>query len=77
MVHDAHRRDAETQTTFVLNKHEVWDADGQLVTTYMRRLAIRWWTREQLEALLRECDYVDVHTNGTDEEFIATGARAT
>ena len=77
MVHEAYRRDAESQTTRVLNKHEVWDADGRLVTTFIRRLAIRWWTRDQMETLFRDCGYVDVRSDGSDTEFVTRGARAT
>ena len=27
-----------------LHRHELWDAEGQLVTTFMRRHRLRWWT---------------------------------
>ena len=44
MVHEALRCDVDAQIEHVLHRHEVWDADGQLVTTFMRRHRLRWWT---------------------------------
>jgi len=51
-------------------RHELWDADGQLVTTFMRRHRLRWWTAEQLEAMLVESGAARVRHHGTDDEFI-------
>ena len=52
------RRSRATSTCrsqHVLNRHEVWDANGQLVTTFVRRHRLRWWTADQLERMLRDC----------------------
>ena len=73
MVDEAVRVDVEAQTQHILNRHEIWSADGALVTTFMRRFRLRWWTRAQLEATLRACNYVDVQTHGDDDAFIAVG----
>ena len=76
MVHEAVRIDAAAQTEHVLNRHELWSAGGELITTYIRRHRLRWWTREQLEGMLRTCDYVDVRSHGGSDEFITVGRSA-
>jgi SAM-dependent methyltransferase len=76
MVHEAVRIDAEAQTEHVLNRHELWSANGELITTFVRRHRMRWWTREQLEGMLRACDYVDVRSRGENDGFIAVGHSA-
>ena len=74
MVHEAFRFDIEGQTQHILNKHEVWDANGQLITTVMRRHRLRWWTPDQLASLLRGVGAVNVETFGDDSAFVAVGA---
>jgi SAM-dependent methyltransferase len=71
MVHEAMRADVDAQAMHNLQRHEQWDADGQLVTTFIRRHRLRWWTGEQMEALLTECGAASVRCHGTDDEFIA------
>jgi SAM-dependent methyltransferase len=73
IAHEAFRYDTDAQMQHVLNRHEVWDADGTLVKTYLRRVELRWWTRPQLEQLLGEHGYADVRTRGTDDAFLAFG----
>ncbi len=73
MVHEAFRYDTRAQVQHVLNKHEVWDRDGELVTTLMRRHEIRWWTRDQLEAMLRDAEFTEVKSHGSETEFVTVG----
>jgi SAM-dependent methyltransferase len=73
MVHEALRCDVDAQLQHSLHRHEVWDARGQLVTTFMRRHRLRWWTGEQMERLLIESGAARVRRYGTDDEFIAVG----
>jgi hypothetical protein len=73
MVHEAFRYDTTAQVQRVLNRHEIWDAGGTLVTTSLRRMQIRWWTRPQMEALLQDCDFVDVQTKESDDGFVTVG----
>jgi SAM-dependent methyltransferase len=73
IVHEAFRYDTTAQVQHVLNRHEVWDAGGALVSTFLRRMQIRWWTRPQMEALLRDCDFVDVQTEGSGDGFVTVG----
>ena len=61
----------------VLNRHEVWDADGQpAVTTLHAPPSPALVDRDQLEELLLESGLDAVATFGTDDEFIAVGDRA-
>ena len=73
MVHQATRCDVDAQLQHTLHRHEIWDASGELVTTYMRRHCLRWWTGEQLDRMLAEAGAVRVRRFGTDDEFIAVG----
>ncbi len=70
MVHQAVRGDHAAQVQHTLDRHEVWDADGVLRTTYLRRHRIRWWTAGQLGALLRDCGYREVEPVGSERDFV-------
>jgi len=76
VVHEAACCDPDTQTQHDFHRHEVWAADGTLVTTYLRRHKLRWWTRSQLEEMLRAAGLVDVHSTGDEHEFVTEGAAA-
>ena len=76
MVHEALKIDPVTQVENVLNRHEVWEPDGTLRTTFMRRHRLRWWTMAQLTEALDECGFVDVTTTGTDAGFLASAGPA-
>lgn len=73
MVHEAVACDVDAQTQHVLNRHEVWDANGQLVTTFVRRHRLRWRTAGQLEAMVRDAGAGQVRVLGTDDEFVVVG----
>jgi SAM-dependent methyltransferase len=73
MVHEAVKADSDAQLHHDLNRHEVWDRNGELVTTFIRRHVLRWWKKEQLGQLLAECDYVNVQTRGSDDGYLAIG----
>ena len=70
MVHEAIRCEVEAQVCHNLQRHELWDARGRLVTTFMRRHRLRWWTSEQMEQMLVESGAARVRRYGTDDEFI-------
>jgi len=73
MVHEAVRCDLEAQLQHVVNRHEVWDADGHLVTALLRRMCLRWWSANQMQALLEECGATRVRKIGSDDEYVAIG----
>ena len=70
MVHEALRCDTNAQAMHTLHRHELWDARGDLITTFMRRHRLRWWTADQLEALLLASGAVRVERRGTDDDFM-------
>ncbi len=74
MVHEALWCDVDAQLQHVVNRHEVWDADGRLLTTFVRRMCLRWWTGYQLESLMRDCGATRVRMIGTDDEYVAIGS---
>jgi SAM-dependent methyltransferase len=76
MVHEAVRIDPDQQVQDVLNRHELWDANGSLVTTFIRRYRLRWSTRAQLVRQLSNAGLVDVTTHGEEGAFLAVGTRA-
>jgi len=76
MVHEAIAADTDAQLHHDLNRHEVWDRNGELVTTFIRRHRIRWWKQEQLVQLLTECGYVDAISRGSDDGYLAIGRAA-
>jgi SAM-dependent methyltransferase len=71
MVHEALRCDVEAQAVHALHRHEVWDARGELVTTFVRRHRMRWWTQNQLQELLLESGALQARCVGGDDEFLA------
>jgi SAM-dependent methyltransferase len=71
MVHEALSLDQETLVANVLDRHEVWHADGTLQTTFMRRHRLQYRTQSQTVALLQECGFAEVSTAGTDAAFLA------
>jgi SAM-dependent methyltransferase len=71
MVHEAMRCDVASQCVHTLHRHELWDARGELITTFMRRHRLRWWTQNQLQELLLESGAAHVRCVGSDDEFIA------
>ena len=73
MVHEAVRCDLEAQLQHVVNRHEVWDFDGRLVTALLRRMCLHWWTATQMQALLEECGAARVRKIGSDDEYVAIG----
>jgi len=74
MVHEALACDVDAQIQNVLNRHEVWDAHGQLVTTFVRRHRLRWWTADQLDAALRDNGAAHVRMFGTADQFVAVAS---
>lgn len=57
-------------------RREVWDADGTLRTTYLRRHRLRWWTPDQLAAAGQDRGFDAVETVGSERDFLVSG-RAT
>jgi SAM-dependent methyltransferase len=75
MVHQAVHSHRDAQVTDTIDRHEVWDADGTLRTTYQRRHRLRWWTQEQLAELVRASGFVDVEPVGSERSYVLLARR--
>ena len=74
MAHAAVSFDVDAQIQTTLNRHEVYDAEGALRQTLLRRAQLRWWERAQLEEAFADSGFVDVHSDGVDDGFVTVGA---
>jgi SAM-dependent methyltransferase len=75
MVHQAVRAHRDAQVSSTIDRHEVWDPGGLLRTTYVRRHRLRWWTPDQLVALVRDAGFVDVDSDGPEHSFVVVARR--
>jgi SAM-dependent methyltransferase len=75
MVHQAVSLEAGSNLAHSLDRHEVWDPDGTLRTTFLRRHRLRYRTRIEMVEALRGCGYEDVTTSGSDAAFLALARR--
>ena len=75
VVNEAVRADDEQRLIVVLDRVEVYDDRGRLMTTDLRRHHLRWWPRTEFDEVLRRVGFVDVHSIGSDDGWVAT-ARA-
>jgi SAM-dependent methyltransferase len=62
-----------TQTTF--NRLGVYDEGGRLQETLLRRVHLRWWPRDDLEALLESAGFVDLRHVGGDDGWVTMARR--
>jgi SAM-dependent methyltransferase len=76
MVHQAVSLDPPTRISDTLDRHEVWEPDGSLRTTFLRRHRLRYRNQTEIVDALQECGYEDVKTAGGDDAFLAFGRRA-
>jgi SAM-dependent methyltransferase len=72
LVHEAVHCDVDAQLQTVINRLEVYDADGRLQETLLRRARLRWWEREQLEQAFVACG-LEPRTYGAADEFLTVG----
>ncbi len=73
MVHQAVHADWAAQVQHTLDRHEVWDADGTLRTTLLRRHRLRWWLPDQLVGAVRDSGFAEVEAVGSDRDFVVYG----
>jgi len=75
MVHQAVSLDPPTRVANSIDRHEIWEPDGTLRTTYLRRHRLRFRSPDEITDALRDCGYEDVKTAGSDAAFLAFGRR--
>jgi SAM-dependent methyltransferase len=73
MVHEAIEPAREPGIEVSLHRHEIWEPDGTLRTTFVRRHRLRYWHRADLAAALTEAGFADVSTPGEDAAYLAIG----
>jgi SAM-dependent methyltransferase len=71
IVHQATSNDPDGARTHSLDRHEVWAADGTLVTTQLRRHCLRWWPPDEIAAALRAAGFADIEIDGPPEGYLA------
>jgi SAM-dependent methyltransferase len=76
MVHEAFRFDEHRRVQHILNRHEVWDPAGRLLSTVMRRIRLHWWSSDEMTALLRASGAAEVEIRGGDDAFLAVARAA-
>jgi hypothetical protein len=76
MVHEAVHTDPSSHLETVYNRLETYDEAGRLVDTTMRRHRLRWWEREDFEAMLTRVGFDDVHSLGDDQAWVTFGRRS-
>lgn len=75
VVHEAIGEDEEPQVQLVYNRLETFDVSGTLVGTVLRKVRLRWWTRDQFAGVLRALGFVDVELVGDDSGWVALAKR--
>jgi len=76
--HDVEGIDASADMLAILRatlRLETYEPDGRLVGTWLRRLRLRWWSKDEVEALLREIGFVGVQSLGDDDGWVTVASR--
>jgi SAM-dependent methyltransferase len=75
VVHEAVHTDPGSHLETVYNRLETYDEQGRLKDTTMRRHRLRWWEREEFEAMLTRVGFEDVHSLGDEQAWVTFGHR--
>ena len=68
--------DTAEQVHLWFSRVETFDTDGRLVDTWLRRLRLRWWTRDEMASALAAAGFGDIEFLGDEHDWLVT-ARAT
>ncbi|MGB8862276.1 MAG: class I SAM-dependent methyltransferase [Ilumatobacteraceae bacterium] len=75
IVHEAVGDDLAAQTLLTYNRAELFDAEGLLVSTELRKIRTRWWHRDEFAAALADAGFADVKLLGDEHGWIALAHR--
>jgi SAM-dependent methyltransferase len=75
VVHEALHVDEDDRIQVAYNRLEVYDSEGRLLDTWLRRHHLRWWPRDEMATLLGELGYVDVRAVGGDDLWVTLATR--
>jgi hypothetical protein len=59
----------------VYNRLEAYEPDGRLSGTWLRRLRLRSWDRDEAEAAVAAAGFVDVGSLGGEDGWVTFGTR--
>jgi hypothetical protein len=71
VVHEATGDDTEPGVRLTYNRIEVYDADGRLIDTVLRKHRLRWWPQDRLAAALVEAGFAEVSNVGDERGWVA------
>ncbi len=75
VVDEATGEDRTPQTLLTYNRAEVYDHDGRLLRTEMRKLRTRWWGREELAEALVGAGFEEPSEVGDEDGWITIARR--
>ena len=75
VVHEALHLGAGSRVQEVYNRLETYGPDGALRDTWLRRMRLRSWEREEAEELVRSVGFVDVRSLGGDDGWVTLARR--
>ena len=75
VVHEALHLGAGSRCQEVYNRLEAYEPDGRLSGTWLRRLRLRSWDRDEAEAAVAAAGFVDVGSLGGEDGWVTFGAR--
>ena len=55
---------------------ESYDRDGLLTGTWLRRIRLRWWTRDELRSALADAGFADIEFLGDEYDWLVTARAA-
>ncbi len=71
VVHEATGDDTEPGVQLGYNRLETYDAAGVLLGTVLRKHRLRWWPRDEFDALLAEAGFAEVDHVGDEHGWVA------
>jgi hypothetical protein len=71
VVHEATGDDTEPGVQLSYNRIEVYDADGRLIDTVLRKHRLRWWAQDRLAAALVDAGFAEVSNVGDERGWVA------
>jgi SAM-dependent methyltransferase len=75
VVHEALHLGAGSAVQEVYDRLETYEPDGRLTGTWLRRLRLRSWRRDEAEARLRSVGFVDVESLGGEDGWVTVARR--
>lgn len=75
VVHEAVLKEEGHRCQVAYNRLEVFDADGRLVDTLLRRNRLRSWEQPEIRALLERTGFVDVREWGGPDGWVSVARR--